>query len=87
MPVAFSICVLYDIFIAGDSIINGIDEKRLWKKNSKVKVRYLNGALVEGVFYNLVPLMRKKLSALILHVGTYNTVSDSSKVILKKSLR
>ena len=36
------------------------------------------------MFYNLVPLMRKKPSALILHVGTNNTVSDSSKVILKK---
>ena len=28
--------------------------------------------------------MRKKPSALILHVGTNNTISDSSKVILKK---
>ena len=36
------------------------------------------------MFYNLVPLIRKKPSALILHVGTNNTVSDSSKVILKK---
>ena len=63
---------------------NGIDEKRLSKKNSNVKVRYFNGALVEDMFYNLVPLMRKKPSALILHVGTNNTVSDSSKVILKK---
>ena len=72
------------ILIAGDSMINEIDEKRLSKKNSNVKVRYFNGALVEDMFYNLVPLMRKKPSALILHVGTNNTVSDSSKVILKK---
>ena len=72
------------ILTAGDSMINGIDEKRLSKKNSNVKVRYFNGALVEDMFYNLVPLMRKKPSALILHVGTNNTVSDSSKVILKK---
>ena len=72
------------VLIAGDSIINGIDEKRISKKNSIVKVRYFNGALVEDMFYNLVPLMRKKPSALILHVGTNNTVSDSSKVILKK---
>ena len=72
------------VLIAGDSIINGIDEKRISKKNSNVKVRYFNGALVEDMFYNLVPLMRKKPSALILHVGTNNTVSDSSKVILKK---
>ena len=70
--------------IADDSIINGTDKKRLSKKNSNVKIRYFNGTLVEDMFYNLVPLMRKKPSALILHVGTNNTVSDSSKVILKK---
>ena len=72
------------ILTAGDSMINGIDEKRLSKKNSNVKVRYFNGALVEDMFYNLVPLLRKKPCALILHVGTNNTVSDSSTVILKK---
>ena len=72
------------ILITGDSIINRTDEKRLSKKNSNFKVRYFNGALVEDMFYNLVPLMRKKPSALILHVGINNTVSDSSKVILKK---
>ena len=56
------------ILLAGDSIINGIDEKRLSEKNSNVKVRYFNGALEEDIFYNLVPLTRKKRSALILHV-------------------
>ena len=77
-------CPANTILIAGNSMISGIDEKRLSKKNSNVKVRYLNGALVEDMLYNLVPLMRKKQSALILHVGTNNIVSDSSKVILKK---
>ena len=72
------------ILIAGDSMINGIDEKRLSMKNSNVKVRYFNGELVKDMLYNLVPLMRKKSSALILHVGTNNTVSDASKVILMK---
>ena len=60
------------VLIAGDSIINVNDEKRISKKNSNVKVRYFNGALVEDMFYNLVPLMRKKPSALILHEGTNN---------------
>ena len=65
-------------------MINGIDKKRISEKNSNVKVRYFNGALVEDMCYNLVPLMRKNPSALILHVGTNNTVSDSSNVILRK---
>ena len=77
-------CPANTILIAGSLMISGIDEKRLSKKNSNVKVRYFNGALVEDMFYNLVPLMRKKPSALMRHVDTNNTVSDSSKVILKK---
>ena len=65
-------------------MINGTDEKRFSKKNPDVKVRYLNRALVEDMFYNLVPLMRKNSSALILQVGTNNTISNSSKVNSKK---
>ena len=65
-------------------MINGIDKKRISEKNSNVKVRYFNGALVEDMFYNLVPIMTKKPSTLILHACTNNTVSDSSKVVLKK---
>ena len=76
--------ILRKKLIAGDSMINGTDEKRLLKKNSNVKVKYYNGALVEDMFFNFVPLMRKKLSVLILHVGTTNTISDSSKVNSKK---
>ena len=73
------------ILIAENSIVHETDKKRLSKKDSNVKVKYLGGALVEDMFYDSVPLMRrKKPSALILHVGTNNTVSDSSKVILKK---
>ena len=75
---------LHIIFIAGNSTINETDEKRLSKKNSSAKVRYFNTALVEYIFYNLVPLMRKRPSAFVQHKGTNNTVSDSSKVILKK---
>ena len=75
---------LHIIFIAGNSTINETDEKRLSKKNSNAKVRYFNTALVEYIFYNLVPLMRKRPSAFVQHKGTNNTVSDSSKVILKK---
>ena len=72
------------ILIAGDSMINGTDEKRLSKKNSNVKVRYFNRVLVEDMFYNFVPLMRKRPSVLILYVGATNTISDSSKVNSEK---
>ena len=38
------------ILISGDSMINGMDEKRLSKKKSNVKVRCFNRALVEDMF-------------------------------------
>ena len=62
----------------------GTDKKTLWNQNSNVKVRYFNGGLVEDMFYNLVPIMTKNPSKLILHACTNNTVSDPSKVVLKK---
>ena len=49
-----------------------------------MKARYFNGVLAENMFENLKPLMGKKPSTLILHMGNNNTVSDSSMVILKK---
>ena len=72
------------ILIAGDSMINGTDEKRLSKKNSNVNVRYFNRVLVEDMFYNFVPLMRKRPSVLILHAGNNNKISDSSTVDSEK---
>ena len=57
---------------------------RLSKTNSNVKVRYFNGALAEDMLYNLVPLIRKKPSGLILHVDIDNTVSHLPIVVLKK---
>ena len=57
---------------------------RLSKTNSNVKVRYFNGALAEDMLYNLVPLIRKKPSVLILHVDINNTVSHLPMVVLKK---
>ena len=72
------------ILIADNSMVHEIDKRRLSKKDSNAKVKCFGGALVEDMFYNSVPLMRKKPSALILHVGTNNTVCDPSKVILMK---
>ena len=63
------------IFIADNSMINQFEKKRLSKKDSNVKVRYFSGALVEDKFYNLVLLLRKKSSSLILQVSTNNTVN------------
>ena len=66
---------LNTILITGNSMINGIDKRGSRKKNSNVKVRYFNGALVEDMFYKWMVWMTKKPTALLLHVDTNNTVS------------
>ena len=45
------------IVIAGDSIMNGVFEDRLRKKNHVIKVRNFPGANVEDMRHNLMPLI------------------------------
>ena len=74
------------IVIAGDSIINGVFEERLRRKNYVVKVRNFPGANVEDVRHNLIPLIRKKPSHLIIHAGTNDAKKFTSREILDQSL-
>ena len=58
--------------IAGDSILYGIDEKKICQ-NGSVKVRVFPGATVGDLKdYYIKPLLRKQPSKVILHVGTNN---------------
>ena len=58
--------------IAGDSILYGIDEKKICR-NGSVKVRVFSGTTIEDPRdYYLKPLLRKQPSKVILHVGTNN---------------
>ena len=61
------------IVIAGDSVINGVFEDRLRRKNHVGKVRNFPGANVEDMRRNLIPIIRKKLNHLIIHAGTNDT--------------
>ena len=56
--------------IVGDSIINGVIEKRINKKGRPVKVRNFPGATVADMEHYLIPIIQKKPSNIILHVGT-----------------
>ena len=58
--------------IAGDSILYGIDERKLCQ-NGSVKVRVFSGTTIEDLRdYYIKPLLRKKPCKVILHVGTNN---------------
>ena len=74
------------ILIAGDSMINGINKKRISTNFKSVKVRCFSGATIDDMYFNLIPLLRKKPAALVLHVGTNNSSNETSFQIFDKLL-
>ena len=74
------------ILIAADSMLWGVDEKRLSKKNI-VKVRPFSGARVTDMNDYLKPLLKKHPSKIILHVGTNDAADRSSRAILDDLLK
>ena len=68
--------------IVGDSILTGIDEKRLSNKNQLVKVRDFRGATIDDLKHHLVPLLKKEPDNIILHIGTNDSTSKTSREIL-----
>ena len=71
------------ILIIGDSMLYGLDESRL----KTCKVRIYPGASIEDMHYNLIPLLRKKPTTIIVHAGANNCVNDNSTQIIEKLLR
>ena len=72
--------------IVGDSIITGIDEKRL-SKNRLVKVHDFRGATLADINHHIIPILKKKAEVIILHVGTNDSVSRTFREILDDLLQ
>ena len=69
--------------IPGDSMLHEIDENRLsGAKLRSVKVRIFRGATIN----DMKPYLKRSPTNIILHVGTNNSINDSSSVILNKLL-
>ena len=64
--------------IAGDSMINGINEKRISTDFKSVKVRCFRGATIDDMSFNLIPLLGKKPAPLDLHVETNHLSNETS---------
>ena len=58
--------------IVGDSIIHGLNEKKL--KKYSAKVRSFPGATIDDFYDYLKPLLKKKPSHIILHIGTNDAI-------------
>ena len=59
-----------NVFIVGDSLLNGINENGMKKLNHNVKVRNHPGATTEDIIDHIKPILRKKPDLLIVHSGT-----------------
>ena len=67
-------------------MISGIDEKRLSKKHSNVNVFHFAGARIEDVNQYIIPIIKKQPDYLILHVGTNDATTNTSKTIVNDLL-
>ena len=66
--------------IIGDTILGGVDEKKMRKY--RVKVRAHGGAYVDDIYDFIAPLLRKKTDYIILHVGANaSQINKSAKTI------
>ena len=63
-------------------MVNGTDEKRLTKKHGNVKVFHFSGARIEDTNQYIIPIIKKQPDYLILHVGTNDATTNTSKKIV-----
>ena len=80
------ILFMHIILIAGDPMINGINEKRISTNFKSVKVKFFSGATIDDMDFDLILLLRKKPAVLVLHVGTNNSSNETSFQIYDKLL-
>ena len=72
--------------IVGDSILSGLQEN-LMSKDRSIKVRCFPGSTIDDMYFNIIPVIKKKPDFLILHVGTNDAKTCSETEILDKLLK
>ena len=72
--------------VIGDSMVTGIDEHKMSSKRL-IKVRSFPGAATcSHMYYYLVPILKRKLEHVILHVGTNGVANYEGTEIVDKLL-
>ena len=67
------------VLIVGDSMIGGVDERKL--QDYPVKVRSFGGAYVDDLHDYMAPLLKKKPTYIIIHIGTNDSPDKSARDI------
>lgn len=66
------------VAVIGDNMLNGLDEKRLGGKNWNVRCRHFPDSQVNDFFEHIKPILKKKPTHLVCHVGTNDAPYFSS---------
>ena len=73
--------------IVGDSILNSIVEETLCGQGRLVKVKGFPGLTVGDLSHHIIPIIRKKLTNMIVYIGTNDAPSSMSKEIQDNLLK
>ena len=74
--------------IVGDSILNGIVEEKLCGQGRLVKVKRFSGSTVDdSSHHHIIPIIRKKPTNMIIHIGTNDAPSSTSTEIQDNLLK
>ena len=69
-----------------DSIINWMAVWKLYGKGHTVKIKWFPRSTVDDMSHHLVPVMQKNPGYLIIHVGTNDALSTTSRKLLNNLL-
>ena len=67
--------------VVGNSVLNGIVEEKLYGQGCLVKVICFLGSTVDDLSHHIIPITRKKPTNMIIHVGTNDAPSSTSREI------
>ena len=70
------------ILVAGDSLVQNLDERRLGMSKYNVKVRSFPGGTINDMYYYLYPLLRKEPEFLILQTASNDCSFSSTDTVL-----
>ena len=71
------------MLIVGDSVVSGLGESKMsFRRN--IKVHFFPGARIQGMYYYLVQLLRKRPDKVILHVGKSDAPHMKADEILEE---
>ena len=73
--------------IIGDSILTGMEDNRFQNIGRKVKIFDHSSATIDDLHHHIIPILKRKPDHIIIHVGTNDAVSKTSRQILDDLLQ